>query len=190
MTLEQAFGLFRWQPAEGAGGALNQREYVVDVSQTIKYGDVVLLSTNKVQEALALPGSNNSATISGGNLASLGIALADITTNSAGVEAVTGRMAIPVGIWDANLDVILGVYNGTPANAIPSNVAFGTRYNLARVRGASASSWGYMLAYGSTTNGELVVQQTSGQTAASEIYGLVIARYLASTAATDAVRQV
>lgn len=182
--------LVRIRSAQGASGAINQIDIPVAASQTIKTGDFVKLASNKATQALALPGSNNSVTNSTGNIGTIGIAMADITSDSNGIEAISGRTTIPVAIWDGNLEATLRIVNdssGTLASTTTTqgDVNFGTKYNFARVRGGDASTWFYALTAASPTNGELLKVENSPETTSTENYGLVTVR----TVNTDTVRQ-
>lgn len=174
------------RPAQGNAGAFNQTADTIKVaaSQTIYQWDIVSLSSSQVQQSISLPGSNNSGTASGGNLATLGIALAPITTNSAGVEAVTGRDSIPVLILDGNLEIAMRIYNATASSAEPQDLAYGTAYQFQRWRGASASEWWYSLIT-TTTNGEFKYVERYAGSAADDDYGIVWVRPILS----DTVRQ-
>jgi len=185
--------LVRLRAAQGDSGAFNQIDATVAASQTIKQGDIVSLSSGKVQQALSLPGSDNLVGISSGNTATLGIAQADITTDSNGLEVATGRTTIPVAIWDGNLEATLrivakdGSSKPDSANSFQTNITLGTSYRYCRVR-ITATNWFYALyAEGTPTNGELRVVELSPESSSAEQFGLVTVRYISST--TDTVRQ-
>jgi hypothetical protein len=180
-TLDKYIAL---RPAQGSGGAFRVAPYPVAASQTIRRGDIVALSSGSVQQAIALPGANNTATASGGNLAILGVALDDITTNASGVDTTSGGSAgIPrthcnVAIFDDNLEVAMRLYDATLTNTQQSDVTVGTAYQFARFRGASASEWWYMLTI-TTTNGELKVVERSLEVPGSALtdnYGILWTR--------------
>lgn len=174
----------RLRPAQGSGGAFNQLDAPVAASQTIKMGDFVSLSSGKVQQALSMPGSANSAQTSGGSTSLLGVAMADITTDSNGIEAVTGRTTVPVAILDSNLEVTLRIFNATATSSTQSSIALGTAYRLCRVRRDVATDWFYAIDAGaSTTNGELRLVEACPDSASGDQYGLV------SVKAIDSVRQ-
>lgn len=175
----------RVRAAQGNGGAFNQIDAPVAASQTIRMGDFVSLSSGKVQQALALPGSNNTATTSSGNTPMLGVAMADITTDSGGAEATTGRTTVPVAILDGNLEIALRIWNSTASNATQANLALGTSYWVSRVRGDTAGTWWYAVSSASPTNGELRYVEASPESAGSEQYGIAIVR----PAISDTVRQ-
>jgi len=161
------------------GGTLNQRDYTVAASQTILPGDFLNLSSGTVQQALSLPGSNNTVTASGAGQQFIGIALAGITTNSSGVEASTGRTTIPVAIFDADTEVLVRIYNATAASAEPQDVTVNTSYNLSRFRGASASIWFYVMNT-STTDANVSLTEKSIESAVDEDYGFVWVRPIAA----------
>jgi len=188
--MASATKLVRIRPAQGGGGAINQIDIPVAPSQTIKTGDLVKLSSTKATQALALPGSNNSVTNSTGNIGTIGISMADITSDSNGVEAISGRTTLPVAIWDANLEATLRIVNdssGTLSSTTTTqgDINFGTKYNFARVRGADANTWFYAITSASPTNGELLKVENSPETTTTESYGLVTVRAVN----TDTVRQ-
>ena len=156
-----------WQPnvfdkyaeVRSALGGVTPQEvsFPVAASQNIKKGDILSLSSGAVQQAIALPGADNTATASGGNLPIVGIAGADITTDATGYETNAGvsRNTIPVIIFDNNTQLGLRVWNATATNAEYQDVAVGTAYQFARYRLNSTTSW-YVLTT-VTTNGELKV---------------------------------
>lgn len=174
----------RIRPAQGGAGAFNQKDLVVATSQNIKMFDIVSLSSGLVQQSISLPGSNSTATASGGNLPTLGIALADIVTTSAGIETATGRTTIPVAILDSNLEALFRIYNATAANAQQQDITIGTNYQFVRYRGATSAIWFYGLST-TTTNGELKYVEPSAESAVTDNYGMVWVR----AALSDTVRQ-
>lgn len=154
------------RPAQGAGGFFNQAAYTVAASTSIKRYDIVSLNGSQlVQQAIALPGSNNSASLSGGSLPTLGVALASITTNAAGQDTSSGLpvTTVPVAIWDGNLEILIRAWNATPANTQISTGTFNPSaiLQLGRWRGPNANTWWYFLST-TTTNGELLVVEQYG----------------------------
>lgn len=145
------------RPSQGSGGSFNQMSTTpVAASQTINAGDIVALSSGLIQQAIALPGSNNSATLSGGALGTLGIALDGIVTNSAGVDSTSQllpKTTIPVALFDGNLEFLTRVWNATPSNTPITNLTLLQFYQIGRYRGASANIWWYFIST-TTTNGE------------------------------------
>lgn len=144
-----------WRMRHGAAPTVIDE--TVAASQNIKRGDVLVKSSGVVSQAIALPGSNNTATASGGNLPIYGIADADITTDGSGVETAGGltRTTIPVLVFDDNLDLNIRGWNATEGNAQLQDFTKGTAYQFARFRGASADVWYYVLIV-TTTNGEML----------------------------------
>lgn len=134
---------------------------VITASQTIRRGDFLIknASANTFEQAISLPGSNNTASDSGGNGAFAAIAAEDITTNSAGIDPNTGKTTIQAWILGPHLRFGLRVYAATNTDAELRDVALGTPYRLARFRGASATNWFYVLST-TTTNGEIVPVET------------------------------
>lgn len=159
------------------GTAWTEKPYTVAASQSINYRDIVAKTSgaNTIEQAIALPGSNSTGTASGGNLPILGVALASIVTNSAGVEANTGITQIRVAVFDDMFEVMLRIYNATAANSEFQDIAVFTPLQFQRWRGASASSWWYSLIT-TTTNGELVPTELYIGASASDDYGPVWCR--------------
>jgi hypothetical protein len=129
---------------------------------------VLSLSGGLVQQAIAAPSSGNS-TLSGGNLPIVGIAMAPITTNSAGIEVDAGinRTTTTVALFDDRLNVLFRVAGANGASATLSNVTQGTAYQLGRyTNSAGTFTWYFMST--TTGNGELVFteipQDLKGQT--------------------------
>jgi hypothetical protein len=169
--------------AQGSGGAFNQKDLPVAASTTINAGDLVKFSSGQLVQAIALPGSDNSATASGGNLGVVGVAMASIVTGAGGSESITGRSSIPVAIFDSNLELAMRIYNATAADAEPRDLTLGTKYQFQRWRGSSASVWWYSLIV-TTTNGELLYVDRYAGSAADDDYGIVWVR----AALSDTVR--
>ncbi len=139
-----------------ANGTIREEQATVAASTTIQRGDILALSSGQVVQAIALPGSNNSVSLSGGNLAIYGVALGSIATNASGVDTSSGFniTTIPVAVFDNNLEVMYRLYNATASNTNPPDVTIGTAYQFGRWRGASASEWFYVIST-TTTNGEM-----------------------------------
>jgi len=164
----------------------NELPYTVAASQTIRKGDIVAKTSgaNTIEQSIALPGSNNSVTASGGNLPVLGIAMEDITTDAAGVEAITGKTSIRVAVFDDQLQVGLRIYNATADDAELRDLALFGQYQFARFRGASATEWFYVLTT-TTSNGELVYVEPYNGSALDDDYGVAWCR----SAISETVRQ-
>lgn len=162
-------------------GVFNELPYTVAASQTIRKGDIVAKTSgaNTIEQAIALPGSNNSVTLSGGNLPILGVAMEDITTDAAGVEAVTGKTSIRVAVFDDNLQVGLRLYNATAADAELRDIALFGTFQFGRFRAASASEWFYVLST-TTTNGEMVYVEPYNGSALDDDYGVAWCRAVIS----------
>lgn len=164
-----------------SGFRITQKEVTIAASQDIKMYDILAKTSgaNTYEQSIALPGSNNSGTASGGNLPIFGVAAAPIVTAASGTEATTGRSKIPVWIFDMNLELCMRIYNATAADAEPRDLAVGTPYQFQRWRGASASEWWYSLIT-TTTNGELAYMERAGSSADDDNYGLVWTRAIIS----------
>lgn len=135
----------------------------IAASQTIKAGDLLKLTSGSTgagtyEQALALPGSNNSITSSGGNGIFPYIAAEAITTDSNGIEAATGKTSIQV-FETGSTEFGLRFYaaGGASASELQDVAGYGagTAYIVGRYRFASASAWSYV-ATSVTTNGEFV----------------------------------
>jgi len=142
-------------------------------SITIYAGDLLKFTSGKVDQLLALPGSDNTATASGGANQIVGMAMEAITTDA------NGNDTNPLGGFTKNTIMVavatenfyaLRCWNATAADSEIGDLVFGTAYQVARVRGAGASIWQYAFIT-TTTNGEFRIQeQIAGQTSASD-YG-------------------
>lgn len=160
---------------------LVQRDFTVAASQTINQGDWLTVSSGAetVEQALALPGSDNTVTANGSGAKVIGIALTGITTNSGGVATDgSGRTTIPVAILDDSTEVLTRIYNASAAAAEPQDVLVNTDYVLARYR-ATATTWWYMMST-STTNAILKLTEKSPESAADEDYGFVWVKAIAA----------
>lgn len=124
-------------------------------------GDFLVLSSGQAAQAIALPGSANSASASGGSLAILGVALHDCAANG----------TVLVQVADDTAEFLLRLYNSTASSAEPQDVSVGTAYQLSRYRGPGTEAF-YVLSQ-TTSNGECTVVEKSPQSAADEDYGFV-----------------
>lgn len=169
----------------GMGAAFNQKSYPVAASQTIRKGDLLAKTSgaNTVEQAIAAPAAGN-ATVSGGNLPILGVALEDVTTNASGVETFTGKSTVAVAILDANLELGLRFLGVTATGAVTvSSVAsaselqdlalFGA-YQFARYTPASGNPFYVLVA--ATTNGELIYVAPHLGCAADDDFGVAWCR--------------
>lgn len=162
----------------GMGGSFNQKPFAVAASQTIKQGDILAFTGGAgvltVQQSISAP-SVGSATLSGGNLPIVGVALNNVTSNSAGVDATTGQTAVcNVAILDASLEIGIRIYNATGSNAELQDLTIGTTYQFARYTATGGDSF-YCLST-TTTNGELVYVEPYLGSAAADDYGVAWCR--------------
>lgn len=158
----------------GVGGnGISRRRVTIAASQNIKYGDLLdkTSGANTFEQALALPGANNSATAQAASLDIPCVALESIETDAAG-EADDGRTTIEVAILDQNCLLALPIYNATAANAEPRDLALLTAYEVTRWRGASASDWWYAFT-SATTYPEFAYSQRYAGSADDDDYGIV-----------------
>lgn len=162
----------------GMGGSFNQKQFNVAASQTIKAGDILKFTGGAgvitVEQSITAP-SALSATLSGGNAVTLGIALNSVTSNSSGVDTSSNLQAVVnVAILDASLEIGLRIYNATAANAELQDLTLGTTYQYARYTDANSDSF-YCLST-TTTNGELVYVEPYEGSAAGDDYGVAWCR--------------
>lgn len=166
------------------GGPYLTRLMTVAASQTLYPGDWVVQTTSAetVEQALALPGSNASATTSGLGQRALGIVVGEgIVTNSAGVEATTNRTQVRVAIFDDSTTALLRLFNTTASAAEQADVTeYTVNYCLARYRGASATDWFYVLST-TTTNGIINVVSKPPESSSTDDYGVVRVKPLVAT---------
>lgn len=158
------------------GSPLNVRLMTVTASQTLYPGDWVVQtsSADTIEQALALPGSNASATTSGSGQRVLGIVVGQgIVTSSGGTEAVTGRSQVLVAVFDDSTTALQRIFNTTASSAEQQDVReYSTNYCLARYRGASASEWFYVLST-TTTDGILNITAKLPESSSTDDYGVV-----------------
>lgn len=136
-------------------GTVHQ-EYALPVTsgQTIRRGDFVQMTTgdgtNTISQAIALPGTDNTAAASGGNAPIYGVAQTDMFRK---LNDDTNWFVDVVPI-SKGLQVLVPIYNATGANAEQQDLDRTAYYQLGRWRGPNANTWWY---YMSTvkTNGEL-----------------------------------
>lgn len=178
-VLETFQGYFDQRPRTGT--AQEQADLTVAASQTIKFGDFLVWSGQTVTQAIALPALNTFTTGSG-SLGLVGVAMADIVTQSNGIELITGRTTIPVLTVDW-AQFALNIYNSTATDAEPRDLTPGTSYKLGRFTGASTAINGYYLT--TSSSGELVYDEPVLGVSQDTNYGPVWVHAVY----TDAVRQ-
>lgn len=145
---------------QGPGSPNIRMEYwPVAASTTINKGDFVSASSGAIAQSIALPGSNNSLSASGGNLPTLGIANMYILTDSNQNFAQPGGFTQSPGmcevfILDDTVEFALQLWNSTLADTPITNLTLGTAYEYGRFRGANSSTWKYVITT-TTTNGEM-----------------------------------
>lgn len=166
------------------GTPLNVRLMTVAASQTLYPGDWVVQTSaaETVEQALALPGSNASATTSGLGQRTLGVVVGQgITTNAGGTEAVTGRTQVMVALFDDSTSALLRLFNTTASAAEQQDVLeYSANYCLARYRGASATEWFYVLST-TTTNGIINIVSKEPESSPGDDYGVVRVKPLVAT---------
>jgi hypothetical protein len=141
----------------------------VAASQTIQEGDLLVLSSGLLAQAVALPGSNNSWSASGGSLGTMYVAAAPIVTGGS-VNPEVDR--IPVYNLNA-VHFLCRIYAATAADSQQIDLAVGTSYRVGRWRGASASEWWYALST-NATNGDVTYVAPSPESAPTDNFGLVL----------------
>lgn len=155
--------LLKWRPANSAANP-RQEMWTVATSQTIVYGDLLVLSSGKASQALAAAGAD-ALTTSGGNTLVLGMALSPITTDSSGNDTTTAPgvtvTQIPVLILDNNVDYCLRCYNATASASQLQDLTRGTKYLLGRYTNAAATASWYVFTTG-TSNGEFTYIEPFG----------------------------
>lgn len=164
-------------PRMESGRTIPSTTYQIAASQDIKRGDALTITSaaNTLEQAIALPGSDNTVTASSGNLVLAGFAAEDIVTNAAGVEASTGRNSIQVYEFGPALRFGLRAFNATSTSAQFQDFTIGVGYNIGRWRGASAGIWGYVITTG-TTNPELYIIDYYPGWAATDAYPVFFCR--------------
>lgn len=163
MAIAGVFDPFvRVRPTVGMA-EFNVIEMTVGNSQTISAMDILSLSSGKVQQSIAAP-TQGTSTLSGGNLPIVGVALAPITTDSAGNELSGGwtRTTTTVAVFDDKLNILLRGATTNGASQTLANFTIGTAYQFGRYTAATGStyagaSWYFISP--TTTNGELVFEE-------------------------------
>ncbi|MCU0315859.1 MAG: hypothetical protein MUC92_04645 [Fimbriimonadaceae bacterium] len=141
-------------------------------NQTIKPGDLLILSSGKAAQAVALPSNNNSVTASAGNLDIQYVAVENATTGGSVTNANVIR-CIPLS--NENLGIILRAYDSSPANTTQANFAVGSKYRLARWRGSSSSQSWYCLTP-TTENGDLTLAYFHPESGSTDQYTLLVVK--------------
>lgn len=163
---------------------LQSESIVIAASQTIKVGDVLKKSSgaNTFEQALALPGSNNAVTASGGSGVFAYVAAENITTDASGVDAGNGPNKNTIQGYRCGPQTEFGfrLYNATASDAELADIALGTAYILGRWRGASSSEWWYVVTT-TTTNGEFEYIEPYGGSGLSDDYGVLWGQFIAAS---------
>lgn len=130
-------------------------ELPVAASQSILIGDILSLSSGKVQQSISAP-SAGATTLSGGNLPIVGIAMCAITTDSNGNYTAGGQTqtTIPVAIFDDRLNLLLRCATTSGASQTLANYTQGSHYQFGRYTNAAGTLSWYFLSP-TTTNGEM-----------------------------------
>lgn len=164
---------------------LNIQVFPVAASQTIKAGDFLNVSSGALAQALALPGSNGTATASGAGQTVWGVAMEDCITNSSGqfVNAAgqpdgTGRVGLQIAVVDDTLNALVRIFNATASSAEQQDVVLGTNYELVRYR-VTADNWFYAMGT-TTTNPNTKLVEKSIESTPDEDYGWVWIKVLAA----------
>jgi len=150
------------------------KEYAVQASVDIRRGDFLTCNAaGAVGQAIALPGSNNTASSTSGGSTLILVADENFTSDASGVSTDgQGRVTIVVRICDDSFETDRRIYNATAANAQQQDLAYdGTSYEYVRYRGATAGDWWYMA--NTTTTGELIPQDKNKESAVTDNYGIV-----------------
>lgn len=143
-------------------------EYLpVAANQTIREGDLLVLASGRLTQAVARPSTNNTFTVSGGSLGTMYFAKANIVTG--GSPALTEQ--IPV-VNLANARVLIRIYNATPADSQWQDLAVGTAYRVGHWRGTSDQDTWYALSTNST-NGDVTYQAPSPESDPTDNFGIV-----------------
>lgn len=132
----------------------------VAASQTIKYGDILVMSSGKLQQAIALPSVGN-VTHAGG-VTVFYVAVDSITTNASGVDtSQDNKTNLEVVQLEGNTKLLLqfiGGADGAAASATGTTLADVTlnlSYQLGRYNNSSATGDNWYFISPTTTNGEL-----------------------------------
>lgn len=141
-------------------------------SEVIKKGDLLTVHTDgSVKQALALPGSNNSATTSGGSTPVTHYACESFTADANGTSTDgLGRTRLTTVVIDDTFRWETRTYDGTATSTQQDDTVEGTNYQYQRWRGASATDWWYEMII-TTTNGEWIKQKRSPNSLVTDNYG-------------------
>jgi hypothetical protein len=147
------------------GASVQQTQAAVANSAVIYNGDIVAISSGVISQAISLPSTNNTGSLSGGSTSIYGIALQNFTANASGVDTTTQPgvtvTTCAVALFDANMLLLLPGYNATSSSATLAAWTVGTSYQFGRYRGASSTSWWYYIGT-TTTNGEMEYEEQYG----------------------------
>jgi len=147
----------------GSGVTRIEPLWPVAASTTIKAGDLLKLSSGKLVQALADPGSDNSLTTSSGNTQIAGVAGESITTDSNGqeIQGTNIKTMITLVLGDGSIDYLVRLYDATASNTYLTALTRGTAYLLGRYRVTSTNLF-YVITTG-TSNGEMIYIEPFGQ---------------------------
>jgi len=153
-----------------SGGSIDQKEYTVTANTTIERGDLVLLSSDALVQAMGANATANGANAAYANTNITGVALARITMGAT-EEAGSGRTKIPVAILNDNCEVLMRLWHATPGSAELQDVSAGTLYEPMRWT-SSPNTITWYAATTQTTNGAFSLVEKSQDSLAADDYGL------------------
>jgi hypothetical protein len=146
--------------------------YEVTASAAIKKGDILTVASSKVDQSIALPGTNSTGTASGGNLPIACVAEENFTADASGVSTDgQSRTKILCRVIDDTFVLETRGYHATASSSEQRDFAIDTAYQFQRWRGADASTWWYEMIT-TTTDGEFKCINRSPNSAAADDYGI------------------
>ena len=157
------------------GGTVDQVDAPVAVSQTINKGDWLKLTSGKIAQAITKSGSINTAVNAAALPGLYALALGGIATDANGIATDgTGRTTLPVALLNDDTEVMVGLYNSTPANSTQATAGtnVGTSFDLAIVTGPIVNQWTYAMST-TTTAVCLTLVEKSPESSTTELYGFV-----------------
>lgn len=161
-TLGQTIGV-----ANNGAVSLPTQFIPVAASQTIKYGDILTMSSGQLTQAIALPSVGN-VTHAGG-VTVFYVAVDSITTNASGVDtSQSDKTNLEVVQLDGSVKLLMQFIGGNSGSAASStgtrlqDVTLNSSYQLGRYNNSSATGDNWYFISTGTSSGELTYLEVAG----------------------------
>lgn len=147
-------------------GDYRQVKCALATNAVVKRGDLLVMTSGAVDQAISLPGTNDTAS-SAASTVPYGVALED-------KDQTAGDTHVQVAVFRAGQpQLAMRIYNGTAGDAEAQDLTLLTSYQYHRYRGASATQWWYMLATTTSSTPPFEFVEAHPGNNAGDDYGVV-----------------